>query len=723
MTLPQPFRQTAIAVTAAIAATMVVAMYAVTYIGESWGASASTLQFAGNALSTGINLLLLTFGYCGLRMSWKSVIMLALVALSYDAINLSFVSMVGSHLPVWDSATSDDTQLASTALTMISFPVSSMPGRLIHGYLFLLILSPLINRGLSALSRHQLSSLVIILTASVTVCGWLAENYLAWWHWNLYYFIYLYAVGYLLRVHRPLDRVPARLLITGIALCFAGLAMTIFVHDWISGPWTYWFDSHYANDLFTLSASILTVAYVSRSRRAYAGPPWLATAILGSFMLITGPAATCITDMVELSIRSNMLSFTVICLATTALAALTAWIIYDPVMLVAGAVGRRLPRLSVATASQPLQQIGTSIRSSQRNSSIELARVLAMCMIMGEHLTFSHVAPGFESYDSWAVVFFGITSCCVSVYVILLGTLGLRLSWKAVINIWLTVLLFNILSLIIIIGIGRTPNEFPAASDLVKHLIFPIGSSSYWFIKAYLMLITLAPLINAGLKQVDIQSLRLLVLTLTCAGIYCGWIGQNPLHDMLNYWGFDHNGSIFPADTIYYFIWLYVVGWWISRDTKLHSIPLTVLVSGFILSGLIQGALHLLTIDATDVQKSLFSPAQRHGLLVNLSAFFFVCFFIRFSFRSKFVNLLGSASLGCYLIQESRPGCMLYYDVLSRFFNAHSFSLSFWLMIAGSFLGTWLLAVIIFHYKRRWMPPLIEKIISCLPRKWKQEIW
>ena len=157
---------------------------------------------------------------------------------------------------------------------------------------------------------------------------------------------------------------------------------------------------------------------------------------------------------------------------------------------------------------------------------------------------------------------------------------------------------------------------------------------------------------------------------------------------MLNYWGFDHNGSIFPADTIYYFIWLYVVGWWISRDTKLHSIPLTVLVSGFILSGLIQGALHLLTIDVTDVQKSLFSPAQRHGLLVNLSAFFFVCFFIRFSFRSKFVNLLGSASLGCYLIQESRPGCMLYYDVLSRFFNAHGFSLSFWLMIAGSFLGT-----------------------------------
>lgn len=235
MTLPQPFRQQSIAVTAAVAVTMVVAMYAVASIGGNWDASESTL-FAKNVLAMGINLLCLTIGYCGLRLSWKSLIMLALVALSYDAINLALVSVAGSHLPVWNSATDDRSSLISTALTMMFFPVSSMPSRLIHGYLFLLILSPLINRGLSGLRKHQLSALVIILTVSVVACGWLAENYLAWWPWNLYYFIYLYISGYYLCVNRPLDNIPSRILLSGIVASLLGLAITIYVHDWISGP-------------------------------------------------------------------------------------------------------------------------------------------------------------------------------------------------------------------------------------------------------------------------------------------------------------------------------------------------------------------------------------------------------------------------------------------------------------------------------------------------------
>lgn len=722
MTLPQPFRQASIAVTAAIAVTMVVAMYAVVSIGGSWDASESSILFAENILSIGINLLGLCIGYCGMRLSWRSVIMLALVALSYDAVNFALVSVAGSHLTGWDIATDSPHNLLTTALTMLFFPVSSMPYRLIHGYLFLLILSPLINRGLAALDRPQMKALVIILTVSVILCGWMAENYLAWWHWNLYYLIYLYVTGYYLSSTHVLDRLPSRRLFIGSGACIIALGAAIYIHDLMSGPWTYWFSSGHANNAFSLTASVLLFAYATRHRRDYNGPPWLATAILGTFMLITGPAATRLMDITELSLKANLATVVVICLSTTAFAAIIAWLIYEPLLLITDFIARRLPALRATAPSVTLTTMPTVARSSCRNSSIELARILAMSMILVEHLTFSKTATDFALYDAWGIIIFGINSCCVSVYVMLLGVMGLRLTWKSVINIWLTVLLFNTLSLVTIALLGKTAAEYHTVTDLVKSLVFPIGSSHYWFIKAYLLLITLIPLVNKGLCRFDLRSLRLLVLMLTCAGIYCGWLGQNPLHDMYNYWGFDYYDYIYPADVMFYFIWLYVIGWWMAREPRLCSLSPWTLIGGFLLFATMQGLLHLSSVDEPDMQTSLFSPYQRQGLLINLSAFLFVCFFTRFSFHNKLINLLGAASLGCYLLQDSKPGFLMY-TLGARLFDTHGFSAPYWGFITVYFITIWLLSAIIFHYKRRWMPRLVDKIISRLPQKWKKEIW
>lgn len=150
--------------------------------------------------------------------------------------------------------------------------------------------------------------------------------------------------------------------------------------------------------------------------------------------------------------------------------------------------------------------------------------------------------------------------------------------------------------------------------------------------------------------------------------------------------------------------------------------PLWSLIAGFLLFATLQGVLHLPAVDQPDMQTSLFSPYQRQGLLVNLSAFFFVCFFIRFSFHNKIVNLLGVASLGCYLLQDSKVGFLMY-GFEARLFKAQGFSAELWGSIAVSFLAFWLVAAIVFHYKRRWMPRLVDKIISLLPQKWKKEIW
>lgn len=723
MTLPQPFRQASVAWTASIAVVMTVAMFAFSNIGTSWDVSESTMLFVDNTLGIGVNLLCISVGYCGLRLSWKSIIMLVLVALCYDAVNLALVVAAGSWLPVWDTAAASVPNLISTALTMLFFPVSSMPCRLMHAYLFMLILAPLINRGLAALGTPRLRSFLIILTASVVLCGWMAENYLAWWQWDLYYFLYLYVVGYFLRTTPFSSRFSRRTLLRVGAAAIVGLAAAIYIHDFLSGPWIYWFTSGHANNVFSLTASVAAFMAATRSSASpYRGPNWLATAIFGTLMLITGPATTMLMDSLELSLTSPLMTFVSAILCATAFAALIAWAVYEPLLLAADVVSRHIPRLTVTPPAKPLMPDSAVRRSSQRNSSIELARILAMSMILIEHLTFSKVTPGFEGYASWGIIICGFASCCVSVYVMLLGVLGLRLTWKYVINIWLTVWLFNLLSVIFIAIFDSLSAHYFTPTDVVKSLIFPIGSSHYWFIKAYLIILTLAPLVNAGLQCFDLRSLRVLVILLSCAGIYCGWLGQNPLNDMLNYWGEGYVTAIFPADITFFFLWLYVVGWWMSRDAALRRIPTLGLAVGFFATTLLQGVLHLFTLDPADIQGSFFSPYQRQGLLVSLSAFFLVCFFMRFSFHDRRINFLGAVSLGCYLIQDSYPGFMLY-DFEKNFFDTHGFSPALWGLLAASFLGTWLLAAIIFYYKRRWLPPLVDRIIACLPQNFKKQLW
>lgn len=722
MTLQQPFRQNAIAILAVIAATMIVAMDAVTNIGNSWDASESTRFLAENLLGGGINLLGLALGYCGLRISWKSVILLILVALTFDAVNLAVLSLAGTTDPLWEDALSSHSSLWSTVLTTIFFPISSISCRMVQNYFLLLVLSPLLNRGLSGLDVRMLRLLVIILSATVVFGGWLGENYLAAWHWSFYYFIYLYITGYFLSASRPSIHLSLLNTIIAVLACAIALAVVIYSHSIAGGPWTYWFTPGHANNIFSLAVSIIIFAYVSTRTRSYSGPRWLALGIFGTLMLISGPAATKLMDMAELSIRHNLLTLGVICVTVTTCAALISWIIYEPLVLISTSLARHLPAFMLRSPSAPLTAAKTAIRSSVRNSSIELARIIAMAMIMIEHLTFAHVAVDLSDYDPWGIILYGLTACCLSVYVILLGVLGLRLTWKSVINTWLTVLLFNLLSLTVLIIWGKTGEAFHSTTDIFKSLIFPIGSSRYWFIQAYLLLLTLAPLINEGLRRFDLRSLRLMVAMITAFGLYSGWLGGNPLNDLTYYYGWDAKGAFYPGEMTFYFIWLYSVGWWIVREPLFKTVPAWIFVGLFFLFSLAHGSLHLLFMDDSIFRGQLFAISQRQGLLVNLSAVAFVCFFLKYSFHNKTINLLGAATLGCYLIQESYAGFVLY-DVEGAYYAIHGFSPSFWAWMGCSFIATWILATVIFRYKRRWMPALTDKIISWIPRDWKKETW
>lgn len=722
MTLQQPFRQQSIAILSAIAATMIVAMNAVANIGGSWEASASTRFLAENLLGGGINLLGLAIGYCGLRLSWRSVILLVLTVLSFDAVNLALLSLAGTNDPLWSNALSSPSALGSTVLTTLFFPISSTSCRMLQNYLLVMVLSPLINRGLAGFDTRMLRLLVIILTATVVFGGWLGENYLVTWHWSFYYFIYLYVTGFYLSRSRLLTRLSLRNTMLIASICVTLLAIITCCHEWSGAPWSYWFTPGHANNLFTLAASIIIFAYAATLSRPYSGPDWLAVGIFGTLILISGPAATQLMDMAEIAIRHNLLTVAVICLSATVGAALIAWMIYEPLVRLTESLARRLPGYQFKSPTVPLSIIKTATRSSMRNSSIELARIIAMSMIMIEHLTFAHVAIDFSAYYSWGIVLYGLTSGCLSIYVMLLGVLGLRLTWKSVINTWLTVLLFNILSLIVLIIWGKTHEAFHSPTDIIKNIIFPIGSSRYWFIQTYLLLLTMAPLFNEGLRRFDLKSLRLLVIIVTIAGLYSGWIGRNPINDLTYYWGWDNKGGFYPGETVFYFIWLYIVGWWAARETVLTAIPAWIYAVMFIIFSLAHGWLHLVFMDVSRFQGQLFGISQRQGLFVNLSAAAFVCFFLKYSFHNKTINLLGAATLGCYLLQDSYAGFRLYLTE-SDYFKAHGFTLSFWLLMGCSFIATWVVATLIFSYKRRWMPALTDKIISWLPSSWKKETW
>lgn len=322
------------------------------------------------------------------------------------------------------------------------------------------------------------------------------------------------------------------------------------------------------------------------------------------------------------------------------------------------------------------------LKTIERDSSIELLRIISMSMILVWHF-FRHASELYET--SWLCRSFMLSFLFagVNIFVMISGYFGIKVRLKGFLNLFSLALIYISLNQILCL-LADIPLNYV---DVLKSLLFPFTNGGYWYLAAYIGLYFTAPFLERGLKNMSLQEIRYAVLLFTIFNIVsCGILGNlcNP------------NGFTYMQ-----FIFLYILGSWMKKDSffELSTVKFIILA---IFSGMAEFLLIAIIQCAFNHPSSYF--LRYNNIFVILQAMCVVGVFIRIHLKSRFVNKVALASLECYLLQDGVFG----YKVLYPFLKSHDDLLNY----VKAFIGIWTASYIGVLIKKTFFDPAIYRISS-----------
>ena len=198
----------------------------------------------------------------------------------------------------------------------------------------------------------------------------------------------------------------------------------------------------------------------------------------------------------------------------------------------------------------------------QRNSAIEMLRILSMMMVLMVHFvgaTFGlptrEQLYALDSGVLWKDVLESLSIVGVNCFVLISGYYGIKATRRRLLDFTLWCLFASLLAYAC-----RCVEAGCLADGLVGALLV-YSKTDLWFVPAYLALFLLSPLLNAGLERLDGRRLHLMLLALIFINVYLGWF---------------HKGGINPTGyNVMQMVFLYVIGHCLHRNLPLlQAFPL-----------------------------------------------------------------------------------------------------------------------------------------------------
>ena len=317
----------------------------------------------------------------------------------------------------------------------------------------------------------------------------------------------------------------------------------------------------------------------------------------------------------------------------------------------------------------------------KRLSNIEFLRLLAMLYVLIVHADFGTF--GAPTVDDFAVRPVGVfvqfwfecfAICCVDVFVLISGWFGIRFSLNKLWTFLFQVVFFSLG--LFLLAVAITP-EKSLTLEGVKS-IFLFNGSDYWFIKAYLILMVLAPMLNAFCDYASRRELRTILIAYFIILMIYGWLEPASVH-------FTMNGC-----TALSFVGLYLLG----RYLKMHRPKLTnynrrIYAVVYVVACLVMFFMCLLFL-SQGVRVTLDSRLLNYGSpLVILSAVALLLFFSKWTFANKVVNQAAKSCLAVYLLHCNYFVFPIYKDLTLK---AHQLG---WGVVVLFVLAVFVLAILV----------------------------
>lgn len=291
-----------------------------------------------------------------------------------------------------------------------------------------------------------------------------------------------------------------------------------------------------------------------------------------------------------------------------------------------------------------------SVRKKNRDSNIELLRIVAMCLIIFHHMALN--TGIIDGYTISKTMIFGIIGGIggkigVVIFVLITGYFSIhkKFSAKKVFILWLQIFCYSVGFMLVfrITGIEKCSKV-----DTIK-TFFPLAYNQYWFITVYLYLLFLTPFINKFLIGLSKENYNKLLIVLTIIFVVIPTI-------------FYSNGLIGSTQTpigLLLFVYIYMIGGYIKiyglkyfENKKLRNIILICL--GYIL------IIAIVLIGKKIEQKNIFW-SNLFGYYREMNSLFILIpsialFYLFKEWKLKYnrvINYFASISFAVYLFHES----------------------------------------------------------------------
>lgn len=298
----------------------------------------------------------------------------------------------------------------------------------------------------------------------------------------------------------------------------------------------------------------------------------------------------------------------------------------------------------------------------ERDSGIELLRIVAIFMVIGVHLLdygkYYATAMNVDGIvQSSALIFRIFVRSAVNIFLIISGffmvraEFNLKKSYKRILRVYLSIFFYSVVLSIIALCIG---NEGRLALGIDKtdlfitlKMLFPISSQTWYFLTDYILVMLLVPFVNLALNSISKKQYQVLLGILgfiMSIWLFAGSI--DVLRPFANGYGYD---GISAGKNVFSFIFMYIIGGYISLHVKSDNKPklrylfiaMTALAANYFIYTRFNEALG-----------NKYEPLIYANPFIIMVAIFIFMFFKDLHFKSKIINTLGGTTLGVYAISE-----------------------------------------------------------------------
>jgi hypothetical protein len=319
-------------------------------------------------------------------------------------------------------------------------------------------------------------------------------------------------------------------------------------------------------------------------------------------------------------------------------------------------------------------------KKKTRDSNMELLRIVAMLLVMIVHA--SYRALGLPTLEMLVedpqsgflrLLTESFSIMAVNVFVMLSGWYGIRLRWSRLAELLFQVLFFGLVCVgIAYIATGSLPTS-------IAKCVLMLGEGDYWFVKTYLALYLLSPVLNAFVEHASRRQMETTLLTLFAFQWVFGWIFNATI--WLN------GGYSLPS-----FVCLYLL----ARYMNIHRPRFTKFGR--------QTDISIYIVTCAFMTVSIFLLKRYFNLggvlyyynspTAILAAAYLLLFFSKLHLQSRIVNWVAISALAIYLTHSNSYLCH-YYDGTIRLWCDQlalpSFLLYMVALIAVVFVGSILL--------------------------------